>query len=110
VELSSGWLARKTEWNRQHPLALTSEPIGDKNQSLGWLCLPPAFMLVPCSAYFSTLKMEAICSSETSVEFQRTTGRYIPENGTLHNYCSDKIKSYINKVAWNVKENVQDKG
>jgi hypothetical protein len=29
---------------------------------------------------FLTLKMEAICSSETSVEFQRTTRRYIPED------------------------------
>jgi hypothetical protein len=31
---------------------------------------------------FSTLKMEAICSSETSVGIQRTTQRYIPEDGT----------------------------
>jgi hypothetical protein len=27
----------------------------------------------------STLKMDAICSSETSVDTQRTTPRYIPE-------------------------------
>jgi hypothetical protein len=27
-------------------------------------------LLVSCTAYFSTLKMEAICSSETSVDFQ----------------------------------------
>jgi hypothetical protein len=32
---------------------------------------------------FSTLKMEAKCSSETSVDTQRTTRRYIPEDGTL---------------------------
>jgi uncharacterized membrane protein YciS (DUF1049 family) len=30
------------------------------------------------------LKMEAICSSETSIDVQRTTRRYIPEDGTLH--------------------------
>jgi hypothetical protein len=30
-------------------------------------------------AYSSTLKMEATCSSETSVDFQRITRRYIPE-------------------------------
>jgi hypothetical protein len=30
---------------------------------------------------FLTLKMEAICSSETSVDTQRTTLRYIPEDG-----------------------------
>jgi hypothetical protein len=31
----------------------------------------------------STLKMEAICSSETSVETQRTTRRHIPEDDIL---------------------------
>jgi hypothetical protein len=36
--------------------------------------------LVSCSAYSLTLKMEAICYSETSVDFQRTTRRYIPED------------------------------
>jgi hypothetical protein len=35
----------------------------------------------------STLKMEAICSSETSADFQRSTRRYITEDGsTLHNH------------------------
>jgi hypothetical protein len=39
--------------------------------------------------YFSTLKMEAICSSETSVDTQRTTWCYIPEDCTLQlNRCS----------------------
>jgi hypothetical protein len=28
--------------------------------------------------------MEVICSYETSVDFQRTTRRYVPEDGTLH--------------------------
>jgi hypothetical protein len=31
---------------------------------------------------FSTLKMEAIYSFETSVDTQQTTRRYIPEDGT----------------------------
>jgi hypothetical protein len=47
------------------------------------LCLPPAFTLIPSSAYFFTLKMEAICSSATSVDFQRNTMRYISEDGIL---------------------------
>jgi hypothetical protein len=34
---------------------------------------------------FSTLKMEAICSSETSVDFERITWSYIPEDGTVLN-------------------------
>jgi hypothetical protein len=32
----------------------------------------------------STLKIEALCSSETSVDTQRTTRYYIPEDGTLY--------------------------
>jgi hypothetical protein len=31
----------------------------------------------------SSLKMEAICSSKTSVDAQRTTRRYIPEDDTF---------------------------
>jgi hypothetical protein len=44
------------------------------------LCFPPAFTLVSCSAYSSTLKMKGICFSETSVDLQRTilVRRYIP--------------------------------
>jgi hypothetical protein len=38
--------------------------------------------------------MEAICSSETSVGFQRNTRRYIPEDGTLHNHRCENLKSY----------------
>jgi hypothetical protein len=47
------------------------------------LCLPPAFKLISCSARFLTLKMEVRCSSETSVDPQRTTRRYIPEDSAL---------------------------
>jgi hypothetical protein len=46
------------------------------------LGLAPAFTLVSCSAYLA-LKMEAICLSETSVDFQRTTRHYIQEDSTL---------------------------
>jgi hypothetical protein len=42
----------------------------------------------------STLKMEAICSSETSVETRRTTRRHIPEDDTLHNHRCENLKSY----------------
>jgi hypothetical protein len=47
------------------------------------------------SVYFPTLKMEAICLSETSVDFQRTARRYIPEVCTLHNHRCDNLKPYI---------------
>jgi hypothetical protein len=47
-------------------------------------CLSPAYLLVLPEIISSTLKMEAICSSERSVETQRTTRRHIPEDDTLH--------------------------
>jgi hypothetical protein len=52
----------------------------------------PAFTLVSCSVYSSTLKMEAIYSSETSVDFQRTTLRYIREVSILQ--CPNVFTSF----------------
>jgi hypothetical protein len=69
----------------------TPVPIGspwDRMKPLGTLTL------VSYSAY-STVKMEAMCSSETSVDFQRTTGRYIPEDTAFHIY----INSYVICIA-----------
>jgi hypothetical protein len=40
-------------------------------------------MPVSFFAFSSTLKMGAICSSETSVDFHLTTWRYIPEDNSL---------------------------
>jgi hypothetical protein len=37
-------------------------------------------ILLGCLTYSSTLKMVETCSSETSVDFQRTTRRYIPKD------------------------------
>jgi hypothetical protein len=51
-----------------------------------WFCLPPAFTLVSCLAYPSIIKMEATCSAETAVDFQRTTRRYISEDRTLQGW------------------------
>jgi hypothetical protein len=39
--------------------------------------------------------MEAICSSETSVNFQRTTRRYNPKDGTFNNHRCENLESYI---------------
>jgi hypothetical protein len=41
------------------------------------------FLLISCFAYSLTLMMQATCSSETQIYFQRTTRRYIPENRIL---------------------------
>jgi hypothetical protein len=45
-------------------------------------CFYAGFLL---NLFFQPLKMEAICSSETSVCTQWTTRLYIPEDDTLHN-------------------------
>jgi hypothetical protein len=37
---------------------------------------------------------QLMCSSETSVDFQWTTRRYIPEEKTLHNHWRENLKSY----------------
>jgi hypothetical protein len=50
---------------------------------------------VSCLVYPSALKLEATCSSETSVDFQGTTGRYISEYRTLHNNRCDNLKFYF---------------
>jgi hypothetical protein len=56
---------------------------------------PPAYLLVLSEIIFSTLKMEAICSSETSVATQQTTRRHIPEDNILHNHRCENLKSCI---------------
>jgi hypothetical protein len=38
--------------------------------------------------------MEATGPSETPVDFQRTTGCYIPEGSTLHNHRCEYLKPY----------------
>jgi hypothetical protein len=49
---------------------------------------------------FSTLKMEAICSSETLVDTLRTPRRYIPGDGTVRNHRCENLKSYTIFVIW----------
>jgi hypothetical protein len=54
------------------------------------------------SVYSSTQKMEVICSSETPVEFQRTTQHHIPEHWALHVYPSfrSSFLSYSTPAIW----------
>jgi hypothetical protein len=49
-------------------------------------------------ADFSTLKMEAIKSSETSVQSTTSTRRHTPENGILHSHRCENLKSYIFRI------------
>jgi hypothetical protein len=50
--------------------------------------------IVPKSADFSTLKMEAIRSYGTSVQSTRSTRRHILEDGILHSHRRENLKSY----------------
>jgi hypothetical protein len=50
-------------------------------------------MLLSCLAYSSTMKIDATCSFETSVDIQLTKPRYIPEERTLCNHRSENLKS-----------------
>jgi hypothetical protein len=58
--------------------------------------MPPFIfnMLVPCVAYSSTRNMEGASSSEISIDFQRTTRRYIPEDRALQNHRCKNLRSY----------------
>jgi hypothetical protein len=53
----------------------------------GWrinrVLLATSFMLVSSLTYSSILKIMVICSTETSVDFQRTTHRYVPFNNRI---------------------------
>jgi hypothetical protein len=53
-------------------------------------------MLVSCLAYSSTLKMEAIFSSKTSLDLQRTTWCYVAEDTKLHKHSCENLRSYKN--------------
>jgi hypothetical protein len=53
----------------------------------------------------TTLKMEAIRSSETSGTTKRTTRRHIPEEDTLQNHHCENLKSYMDCILqWEMEE------
>jgi hypothetical protein len=58
------------------------------------------FILDSCLNFFSILKIEAICSSETSIALQRNTWRYIPQKTAPHKHRSENLKPYIQKMYY----------
>jgi hypothetical protein len=56
--------------------------------------LAACLMLVSFVVYSLILKVEDICSSETSVVFERTTLCSIPEDRTLHNHRCENLKPF----------------
>jgi hypothetical protein len=66
-----------------------------------WFSLQPPAHAGSSLANFSTLKMEVIRSSETLVQFTRSTRRHIPEDGILHSHRRENLKSYtVPKNIW----------
>jgi hypothetical protein len=59
------------------------------------------FIVVYCLAYSSTLKKEATYSTETLVDFQRTTRRHIPQYRAFHIHRCENAKSFKD-VNYNV--------
>jgi hypothetical protein len=51
--------------------------------------------MVSCLVYSLTTQKEAICSSETSADFKRTTQPYIPGDRTLYNHRCKNLRSYM---------------
>jgi hypothetical protein len=76
----------KVNWRFGGPYRLNYQvwEISQKNHCEVRSKLAACFMFVCYLAYSSALKMEATCSSEMSVDFQRATRRYIPEDWNLH--------------------------
>jgi hypothetical protein len=77
--------------------------------------LATCFTLVSCVAYSSNLTIDATCSSETSVDFQRTARRYIPlviiklsSISISGHQMTGTLKTKLNFVAWVRGENYTD--
>jgi hypothetical protein len=47
----------------------------------------------------SVLRMEATCSSETSV-YNKPTGRHIPEGGILHSHRSENLNPWMSVIVF----------
>jgi hypothetical protein len=62
--------------------------------------LPRDYLLVLAKLFPSTLKMEAICSSETSVASQQTTRRHFPEDDTL--FIASVSKGNVSELGFEI--------
>jgi hypothetical protein len=61
----------------------------------------PAYLLVLAEIISSTLKMEAICSSETSVATEQTTRHHIPEDDTLFSVSIIRLSVEV-ELKWSI--------
>jgi hypothetical protein len=73
-------------------------PYGESGIVIEEVCLlgyKAIFRNKPAQREGSSKQSSAVCSSETSINFQRTTLFYIPEDKTLHNHGCENIISDI---------------
>jgi hypothetical protein len=85
----------RSQWAR----GLKHEPSSLARTLESWVQIPLKAHAGSTLADFSTLKMEAIRSSETSVN-PRSTQRYIPEDNILHSHRCESLRSYIDEYRW----------
>jgi hypothetical protein len=79
-----------------------------QGQMISQALLATRFMLISCLAYFLTMKMEAKCSFDMSVDIQQTTRCYIPKCRTFHNHLREHLKKK-NSVAFIPQANYTDR-
>jgi hypothetical protein len=58
-----------------------------------------SLLLATCLTYSSTLKLEAVCSSETSISSYRATLHYTPEYSTLHELLCETHGSPLQRAV-----------
>jgi hypothetical protein len=66
-------------------------------------------MLVSCLAYFTTLKMEAVYSSEKSVDVHWVTRRYTPEDIIVQSHSWKNLK-YNRVISFGIRSYKKVKG
>jgi hypothetical protein len=77
-DMSYSPLKVKRRFGETYHIHFQSPRISEAKKERENSTLPPAFMLVSCADFSSTPKMDATCSSETSVDFKQIRRRYIP--------------------------------
>jgi hypothetical protein len=66
------------------------------SKTQGFASPPPRFM----PRLFFTLKIEAACFFETSMDFFLTGRCYIQENKTVHSHCSENMNSELSVLVY----------
>jgi hypothetical protein len=94
----------EVSWNRmrcpESPLCSATADLSRCSRfSLRYSSQPVSIRLTLARVISSTLKMEAIRSSETSV-YIKPTRYHIPEDGILHSHRCENLRSYIRYIQF----------